>query len=161
MDLSVSAEFRGGALRTGLSGPQDCLQPWAQCKPPLSEDTWLLAEPCRGPQASVPGSFPLPTERLPPCLGQRVKLGTRRNFQPGALGWLQRRVRIPLSPYESGQLRMKDTPKKKRERERMSPKEEAQNLKTAFGLSGKGISEGGKLRQRAATSKEVASEKLL
>lgn len=41
MDLSVFAEFRGGTLRTGLSGPQDCLQPWAECEPSVSEDTWL------------------------------------------------------------------------------------------------------------------------
>lgn len=47
-----------------------------------------------------------------------------------------------------------------KKKKKMSPKEEAQNLETAFGLSGQGISEGGKLRQRAATSKEVASEKL-
>lgn len=56
---------------------------------------------------------------------------------------------------------MKNTPKRDRETERQRGcplKKEAQNLKTAFGLSGKGISEGGKLRQRAATSKEVASE---
>ena len=42
----------------------------------------------------------------------------------------------------------------------MSPKKEAQNLETAFGLSGKGLFEGGKLRRLAVTSKEVASEKL-
>lgn len=34
------AEFRGGALRVGLPGPQERLQPWGWREPSVSDDTW-------------------------------------------------------------------------------------------------------------------------